>query len=188
MVYTPYISIGNKYPVISLYLVHGLTPSRDRQPSSVSYFPVFFVITGLIMIKLKGPAETMMIRFREPIMFAAIPTHLSLFAFKVSVKSVITCLSASIAGSDFCYRKSRSLTICFTIFHHSSRRLSSNNRITLYCEFYLIAFNSDDTGFIVSVPCGSRTTYYLIAILLQSSRKLIYFFLASDSECKMNIS
>jgi hypothetical protein len=58
---------------------------------------------------------------------------------------VITCLSASVAGSDFCCRKSGSLTICFTILHHSS----TGSYLPGYFanSDYLIAMN---TGFMIS--------------------------------------
>ena len=50
-----------------------------------------------------------------PIIFAAIPTHRSRFARSVSRRSCTTCLSASVAGRDFCARNKGSLTIAFTI-------------------------------------------------------------------------
>ena len=65
---------------------------QGKQLSSVSYFPDFALITGFCITKSAKPMLTIIIRFLHPIMFAAMPTHPSLCAFKVSCKSVMTCL------------------------------------------------------------------------------------------------
>ena len=49
---------------------------------------------------------------------AAIPTQPSLCAAKVSIRSVITCASSGVAGSDFCPRKNISFTIGLIIILH----------------------------------------------------------------------
>ena len=95
--------------------MHFLWPIRDRHPSSVSYSLAFFVIIGFIIIKSYNPLDTQIIDLLYPIIFAANPTHLSLFAFNVSSNSYAIYLSFSVAFSAFCDRNSMSFTICFTM-------------------------------------------------------------------------
>ena len=62
--------------------------------------------------------------FRTPIIFAAIPTHSSSCAFKVSKRSIPVFRSVSVAGSDGWFRKKISLIIGFTIIRlHNTKCL-----------------------------------------------------------------
>ena len=68
------------------------------------------------------------IRLRTPIIFASIPTQLSLCAISVSNKSYATCKSSFVATSDFSARKTESLI--------STLIISSIQRLTIFL-FYI---------------------------------------------------
>lgn len=86
-------------------------PSRERQPSSVSYSPEPARISGFSMATTIGPLAMAIMRFLIPIILAAMPTHRSRLALSVSVRSTATWRSAAVAGTDFRARKTGSCTI-----------------------------------------------------------------------------
>ena len=82
-------------------------------------YNVFFIISWLIITVYLGvrllSSGNAMIRFLTPILFATIPTQLSLCAISVSSKSCATYKSSFIANSDFSARKIRSYIILWSL-------------------------------------------------------------------------
>lgn len=109
-------SMSRNSTSISSYRVVLRTPVRERHPSSVS--KGFFAerILGLNMTISIMPMFTIMMLFQMPIMLAAMPTHPSRCARRVSINSRPIATSSFVAGSDFCPRKKGSFIISRTIF------------------------------------------------------------------------
>ena len=57
------------------YRRHGRCPTSDRHPSSAEYSLEACTISGLNMSLAVPLSSNTIMRFRTPIMFAAIPTH-----------------------------------------------------------------------------------------------------------------
>ena len=106
---------------MDLYRLHGRgPPRRERQLSSVLCAPSFLMISGLSITVYVGArplsSRNAIMRLRTPIIFAAIPTQLSLCAISVSSKSWATCRSSFVATSYFPARNIGSYISSFIIF------------------------------------------------------------------------
>ena len=116
------MSLYGTKTLIVLYLLHFRgPPRRDKHPSSVSYIPDFAIISGFSITVYVGArplsSRKAMMCLRTPIIFAAMPTQLSLCAISVSSKSCATCKSSFVAISDFPARKIGSCISSLTILH-----------------------------------------------------------------------
>lgn len=90
----------------------ALTRTRTAEKRKTSLLgvihTVFFIISGLsitVYVGARPPSSrNAIIRLRTPIMFAAMPTQLSLCAINILSKSCTTCRSSFVATSDFLAR------------------------------------------------------------------------------------
>ena len=88
---------------------------QRKTTSSASYGPDFLIISGLNIVIYVHSLSNTIIRLRTPIIFATIPTQLSLLAINVSSKYCTTCESFFVAFSDFTPRKIGSCITSLTI-------------------------------------------------------------------------
>ena len=102
------------------------TPVRERQPSWASYGPDCRTMTGLNITMYVPSLSKAMMRLQTPIMLAAMPTQLSLWAVRVSSRSWAVARSSAVAGAAFWARNVSSLQISRII-------LCSSRKLFLYC-------------------------------------------------------
>ena len=88
---------------------------QRKTTSSASYDHDFLIISGLNIVIYVPSLSNTITRLRTPIIFATIPTQLSLLAINVSSKYCTTCDSSFVAFSDFTPRKIGSYITSLTI-------------------------------------------------------------------------
>lgn len=88
---------------------------QRKTTSSASYGPDFLIISGLNIVIYVPSLSNTIIRLRTPIIFAAMPTQLSLCAISVSSRSCATNRSSFVAGYDFPARNIGSCISSLTI-------------------------------------------------------------------------
>ena len=88
---------------------------QRKTTSSASYDHDFLIISGLNIVIYVPSLPNTITRLRTPIIFATIPTQLSLLAINVSSKYCTTCDSSFVAFSDFTPRKIGSCITSLTL-------------------------------------------------------------------------